>query len=78
MSLADTCCELAWLHNLFKTFGFYKFTFVTLYCDSKSSLYIASNLVFHERTKHIDIECHVVREKLLQDFINPDHISISL
>lgn len=77
-SMADTCCEITWLLSLFKTFGYYNLTPVSFYCDSKSALYIASNSVFHERTKHIDIDCHIVREKLQQGVISTCHISTTL
>ncbi|KAE9587592.1 putative RNA-directed DNA polymerase [Lupinus albus] len=37
---------------------------ISIYCDNKSAIYLAHNPAFHERSKHIEIDCHVVREKI--------------
>lgn len=38
---------------------------IIIYGDNASTLHIATNPVFHERTKHIEIDCHMVRDKAL-------------
>ncbi|XP_074377288.1 uncharacterized protein LOC141718806 [Apium graveolens] len=42
---------------------------VPIKCDNQDAIYIAKNLVYHERTKYIDIDCHFVREKLSSGLI---------
>ncbi|PON83554.1 hypothetical protein TorRG33x02_207090 [Trema orientale] len=62
--MAAVICELTWLRYLFKDFQVNFVTPAKLYCDNQVALHITANPVFHERTKHIEMDCHVVREKI--------------
>ncbi|KAK2451623.1 putative mitochondrial protein [Trifolium repens] len=68
-ALSSATCELIWILFLLRDLKITCHKLPVLYCDSQSALHIASNPVFHERTKHLEIDCHLVREKLQQGLL---------
>ncbi|CAL1406923.1 unnamed protein product [Linum trigynum] len=73
-ALAQVVCEVQWLGNLLLEMGVQVPLPIPLYCDNKSALHIAENPVFHERTKHIENDCHVTRERLKSGLIKLSHV----
>ncbi|KAF3636620.1 hypothetical protein FXO38_24071 [Capsicum annuum] len=73
-SMALVVAKITWLIGLYKELGVLIQQPVSLLCDSKAAVQIAANPIFHERTKYFDIDCHFVREKLLQGMIKTIHV----
>ena len=73
-SMASATCEVIWLSNLLGDMGVKDLLPVVLYCDNSSALQIAENPVFHEKTKHFEIDVHLVREKVSGDVIKTEKI----
>uniref|UniRef100_A0A2N9FBP6 Integrase catalytic domain-containing protein n=1 Tax=Fagus sylvatica TaxID=28930 RepID=A0A2N9FBP6_FAGSY len=63
-ALADTTSELLALRWLLEDMGVTHSSPTVIHCDNRSAIQIAHNDVFHERTKHIEIDCHLVRHHL--------------
>ncbi|CAM8966871.1 unnamed protein product [Rhodiola kirilowii] len=74
-SMAAVCCELTWLARLISDMGVVVAAPVHLHCDNKAAIHIAHNPVFHERTKHVELDCHLVRSHVISKFILPLHIN---
>lgn len=73
-AMALTACEITWLVQLLKDMGIHKLPPTLLNCDNKAALSIAANPVLHERTKHIEIDCHYVRDKIAAGEIVTKHV----
>jgi hypothetical protein len=63
--------ELMWLKALLKDLGIESQAPITMHCDNQAAIHIATNSVFHERTKHIEVDCHKVREQIQLGVILP-------
>ena len=56
--MAITCCEITWLLSLLRDVDMHGLEPITLFYANQVALYIAHNLIFHESTKHIKVDCH--------------------
>ena len=74
-ALTATTAELIWLRWLLQDLGIDCFAATQLHCDNQSAIKIAHNDVFHERTKHIEIDCHFIRQHVLQGTITLQSVS---
>ena len=65
--------ELVWTRSFLASMGVFPPS-MKLFCNGQATLQIAHNLVFDERTKHIKIDCHFIREKLIACILTLSHL----
>ena len=73
-AMTQSVCEIMWIHRLLMEVSIEILVPAKLWCDNQAAMHIASNLVFHERTKHIEIDCHFVCEKIQLGLISTGYI----
>ena len=76
-AFATTTNELSRINQLMKDLHISSPSPIVIYCDNDAVVYIASNPIFHERTKHIEFDYHFVRENVLQHKIKLPPIRFS-
>ena len=68
MAAAEVVKEAIWLRGLVCDLGLQQDTSV-VFCDSQSAIHLTKNTMYHERTKHIDVRYHFVRDIVSQGAI---------
>lgn len=72
-ALSSVASEVIWLQQLLEHFEVSVDT-AMLFCDNKSAIHLASNPSHHERSKHIDIDCHFIRELVQKQLLALIHV----
>jgi len=68
-ALSTTTCELLLILKIMREIGIKNVLPISLYCDNRSAVLITANPVMHEKTKHIDIDAHLVRDKVTEGVV---------
>ncbi|XP_075499123.1 uncharacterized protein LOC142537497 [Primulina tabacum] len=74
MAMAITSCEIVWITGLLRDMGVSIAEPATLFCDNMAAMHIAANPLYHERTKHIEIDCHLIREKIQAKLLKTSYV----
>nr|XP_018623855.1 uncharacterized mitochondrial protein AtMg00810-like [Nicotiana tomentosiformis] len=77
LALRKVAVEISWLVRLLGDLGLLITCPVFVFCDSHAALYMAKNHVFHERTKHMEIDCHYICQCLSSGLLSLHYVSSS-
>ncbi|GKA29526.1 ribonuclease H-like domain-containing protein [Tanacetum coccineum] len=72
--VANVVAETAWLHNLLRELHSPPLIATLVYCDNVSVVYMSANPVQHQRTKHIEIDIHFVRDMVTAGEVRVLHV----
>jgi hypothetical protein len=74
-AIANATAEIMWVQILLKELNINSPRIAKLWCDNLGAKYLSANPVFHARTKHIEVDYHFVRERVLQKLLEIDFFS---
>ncbi|MCY6488313.1 Ty1/Copia family ribonuclease HI, partial [Actinobacillus pleuropneumoniae] len=71
ISAWEAACEIVWLRRILQDLGISQVEATSLFIDSDSTIKLATNPVFHSKTKHVDTKYHHIRSLIAKDVLKP-------
>jgi hypothetical protein len=71
-AMANATAEIMWIQTLLNELHISPKS-ARLLCDNMDARYLSSNHVFHDRTKHIKVDCHFIRDQVMRTFRSSVH-----
>lgn len=75
--MTTTISELLWISYVLREFKLNLSKPMSLYCDNKFAIHMSENHVYHEKTKHTNIDCHFSRHHFTTGFVKPIYVDSS-
>lgn len=72
ISMTQGIYEVQWIDKWLQKLNIHISTLIKLYCDNKTA--IAHNMVLHDRTKHMEVDKHLIKEKIEKGHITIPYI----
>ncbi|XP_073271570.1 secreted RxLR effector protein 161-like [Primulina huaijiensis] len=69
ISLTEAVKEPLWIKGFVGEIGFEQ-NYATIFCDLQSAIHLSKNAVFHEKTKHVDVRLHFVRDIITRQLVS--------
>jgi hypothetical protein len=74
IAAGSSCSQLVWMKQMLEEYNVEQ-DVLTLYCDNLSAINISKNPILHNRTKHIDIHHHFIRDLVEEKIVTLEHVA---
>ena len=79
MQMTQAAKEIKWFSNLFKeikeiSLSIYYQPTTIMFCDNRSAIELSKNDLYHDRTKHIDLRYHFIRDCIKDNLFTIIHV----
>jgi hypothetical protein len=73
-AMGHAISEVIWLRSLLSSLQVHCNSPTMLFCDNQAAIHLAANPVYHEQTKHIEVDCHFIRTHLQEGIISTSYV----